>query len=63
MDTLASQWLVDTEWLAKHLDAPDLVVLDASLHLPTTGRDARAEYLQASVNELWAINKAHAPEL
>ena len=40
-----SKWLVETEWLAERLDAPDIVVLDASLHLPTTGRDAKAEYL------------------
>lgn len=40
----AKNWIVDTEWLADHLNAPDLVVLDASWHLPTAGRDARAEY-------------------
>ncbi len=36
--------LVSTEWLAGELDAPDLAVLDASLHLPSAERDARAEY-------------------
>jgi thiosulfate/3-mercaptopyruvate sulfurtransferase len=45
----SSQWLVETDWLADHLNAPDLVVLDASLHLPTTGRDPKAEYLQAHI--------------
>jgi thiosulfate/3-mercaptopyruvate sulfurtransferase len=40
-----AKWLVETEWLAERLDAPDIVVLDASLHLPTTGRNAKAEYL------------------
>ena len=45
MQTPANKWLVDTDWLAARLDAPDLVVLDASLHLPTTGRNAKAEYL------------------
>jgi thiosulfate/3-mercaptopyruvate sulfurtransferase len=39
------QWIVETDWLAKHLDAPDLVVLDGSMHLPTAKRDAKAEYL------------------
>ncbi|HEX5999815.1 MAG TPA: 3-mercaptopyruvate sulfurtransferase [Hyphomicrobiaceae bacterium] len=39
------QWLVETGWLAEHLNAPDIVVVDASLHLPVTGRNARAEYL------------------
>jgi thiosulfate/3-mercaptopyruvate sulfurtransferase len=40
-----SNWIVETDWLASRLDAPDLVVLDASLHLPTTGRNPKAEYL------------------
>ncbi|MBS0243311.1 MAG: sulfurtransferase, partial [Proteobacteria bacterium] len=39
-----AKWLVDTDWLAKHLDSPDLVLLDGSMHLPTSGRNARAEY-------------------
>jgi thiosulfate/3-mercaptopyruvate sulfurtransferase len=42
-------WLVETGWLAEHLNAPDLVVLDASLHLPNTGRNPRAEYLQGHI--------------
>ncbi|WP_430512498.1 3-mercaptopyruvate sulfurtransferase [Pannonibacter phragmitetus] len=37
--------LVSTEWLASRIDAPDVLVLDASMHLPNTGRDANAEYL------------------
>ncbi len=37
--------LVSTEWLATRLEAPDVLVLDASMHLPGTGRDANAEYL------------------
>ena len=36
--------LVDTEWLAAHLGAPDITVVDATFHLPGTGRDARVEY-------------------
>lgn len=36
--------LVSTEWLAEHLNAPDLRIIDASHHLPTTGRNAKAEY-------------------
>jgi thiosulfate/3-mercaptopyruvate sulfurtransferase len=44
-----SKWLVETDWLAERLDAPDIVVLDASLHLPTTGRNAKAEYLAAHI--------------
>lgn len=42
-------WLVDTDWLASHLTSPDVVVLDASLHLPTTGRNARSEYNAAHI--------------
>jgi thiosulfate/3-mercaptopyruvate sulfurtransferase len=45
----ASRWLVTTEWLAGHLDAPDIVVVDASYYLPTMKRDARAEYLAAHI--------------
>jgi thiosulfate/3-mercaptopyruvate sulfurtransferase len=36
---------VSTEWLAQHLAAPDLVIVDASWHLPTEDRDAHAEFL------------------
>jgi thiosulfate/3-mercaptopyruvate sulfurtransferase len=36
--------LVSTDWLAAHMKDPDLRVLDASWHMPDTGRDARAEY-------------------
>ena len=36
--------LVSAAWLKDHLDDPDLRVLDASWHMPTEGRDARAEY-------------------
>lgn len=41
----AKHWIVETAWLAEHLNAPDLVVFDASWHLPTEKRNARAEYL------------------
>jgi 3-mercaptopyruvate sulfurtransferase SseA len=36
--------LVSTEWLAARLDARGLVILDASHHLPATGRDAQGEF-------------------
>ncbi len=36
--------LVSTQWLADRLDAPDIVVVDASYYLPDAGRDGRAEY-------------------
>jgi len=41
--------LVSTEWLAKHLKDPDLRIIDASWHMPATGRDARAEYASAHI--------------
>ena len=41
--------LVSTEWLAAHLDAPDVKVADATWFLPALGRDARAEYEQAHI--------------
>ena len=36
--------LVSTQWLAGELGAADLKVLDATIFLPGSGRDARAEY-------------------
>jgi len=36
--------LVSTEWLAAELGAADLRVLDATIFLPGSGRDARSEY-------------------
>lgn len=36
---------VSTQWLAGHLRAPDLVVFDASWHMPAAGRDPKAEYI------------------
>jgi thiosulfate/3-mercaptopyruvate sulfurtransferase len=39
--------LVSTEWLADHLST--VVVVDASWHLPTAKRDAKAEFLAAHI--------------
>lgn len=36
--------LVSTEWLAARLDAEDLVILDATMHLPDSPRNARREF-------------------
>ena len=41
--------LVSTDWLAAHLEDPDLRVLDASMYLPGTDRDAKAEYDAAHI--------------
>ena len=45
----AKNWIVETDWLAAHLHAPDLLVFDGSWHLPTSGRDAKAEYAAAHI--------------
>jgi thiosulfate/3-mercaptopyruvate sulfurtransferase len=42
-------WLVETDWVAEHLDAPDVVVLDATLHLPGSGRDAATEFRDSHI--------------
>jgi thiosulfate/3-mercaptopyruvate sulfurtransferase len=41
--------VVSTDWLVKHLGAPDLRVLDGTWHMPQLKRDARAEFTQAHV--------------
>ena len=41
--------LVSTDWLEAELGAPDLRVVDATLFLPGSGRDARAEYEAAHI--------------
>jgi len=41
--------LVSTDWLAQRLDEPEIAVLDASRHLPATGREPRAEYEAAHI--------------
>lgn len=41
--------LVSTEWLAQHLDDPEVGIIDASWHLPAQKRDAAAEYREAHV--------------
>jgi thiosulfate/3-mercaptopyruvate sulfurtransferase len=43
------QLIVSTGWLADHLAAPDVRVLDGSWHMPDAGRDARAEYLAGHI--------------
>lgn len=41
--------LVTTEWLAAELGADDLVVVDATKHLASAGRDERAEYVESHI--------------
>jgi thiosulfate/3-mercaptopyruvate sulfurtransferase len=41
--------LVSTAWLAERVGRPGLRVVDASWYLPTSGRDAEAEYLAGHI--------------
>lgn len=41
--------LVSTEWLARRLDEPGLVVVDGSWYLPTSGRDPAAEHAREHI--------------
>lgn len=41
--------LVSTEWLAQRLGRPGLRVVDASVYLPTSGRDPAAEHAAAHI--------------
>ncbi len=47
--TSPSTWLVETSWLADNLGRADIVVLDGSMHLPTSGRNAFKEYEGAHI--------------
>ncbi|WP_374298549.1 3-mercaptopyruvate sulfurtransferase [Ferrovibrio sp.] len=41
--------LVSTEWLAEHLKAPDLRIVDASWYLPFMNRNGKAEYNEGHI--------------
>ena len=41
--------LVTTDWLARTLGEPDIAVVDASLFMPGSGRDAAAEFAEAHI--------------
>jgi thiosulfate/3-mercaptopyruvate sulfurtransferase len=38
-------WLIETDELERELDAPDLVIIDATWYLPNVRKNAREEYL------------------
>ena len=44
MSYMNPEALVTTDWLADHQGAPDVRIVDASWHMPSAGRDARAEF-------------------
>ena len=41
--------IVSTEWLAQHQGSPDIAILDASWHLPSSGRDGKKEFAQGHI--------------
>jgi thiosulfate/3-mercaptopyruvate sulfurtransferase len=41
--------LVSTEWLSDHLREPGLSIVDASWHMPASGRSGRDEFLDAHI--------------
>ena len=41
--------LVSTAWLAQHLDAPDVRIVDASWFMPGSPRDAKAEFAERHI--------------
>lgn len=46
---MAADPLVSTAWLAEHLDAPDVRIIDASWYFPQEGIDAKAQYALAHI--------------
>ncbi|KZL18373.1 3-mercaptopyruvate sulfurtransferase [Pseudovibrio sp. Ad37] len=46
---MAQDPIVSTSWLKDHLDAPDVVIIDASWYLPAMERDAKKEYKQEHI--------------
>ncbi len=49
MENFRARYIVETDWLAEHLNTPDLVVLDGSLHLPTKPLDPKAQYAEEHI--------------
>jgi len=46
---MSNPHFVTGEWLAQHLNAPDVVVVDASWYLPNLNRNAKAEYAEGHI--------------
>ena len=66
MPTSDPTLLVSTDWLAERLNAPDIRILDASLYLPTDGRNGRELYDQAHIPgarffDIDEISDEHSP--
>ena len=40
-----SQYLVETEWLAEHLDNPDLLIIECNVGMPNYHEDSAADHI------------------
>lgn len=40
---------VTADWLLRHIDDPDVIVVDGSWHMPAAGRSGRSEYLASHI--------------
>lgn len=49
MNYVNPEALVSTEWLAEHLKAPDLRIVDASWYLPAMNRNGKQEYADSHI--------------
>ncbi|OJY46753.1 MAG: 3-mercaptopyruvate sulfurtransferase [Rhizobiales bacterium 64-17] len=47
--TQTSPWLKSVDWLAAHLNDPNVVVVDGSFYLPAQKRDAHREYREGHI--------------
>lgn len=44
-----SAFFVTTAWLAEHLNAPDVAIIDGTFFMPDANRDAKAEFLAGHI--------------
>lgn len=49
MTQTSAPHLIETGWLADHLSAPDIALVDATWYLPTQNKDAYAGFLEARI--------------
>ncbi len=49
MTDFSSKWLVETDWLEKHLGAPGLVVMDATWTMPGEPKLGNDHFLEAHI--------------
>ena len=49
MSYTRSEAIVEPAWLSKHLGDPNIVIIDASFHLPTANRDPKEEYISSHI--------------